>query len=324
MIETRQVKNEQQWNKIVDQLNGHPLQLWGWGTVKEKHGWSVDRAAVYANDKPVCAAQILIKNLPKPFKNYAYIPRGPVGSHKLEYLNELTDWVTERHKIMTISAEPDTVNEKLWPGWRSSANRILLARTAALELTKHEDELLSAMSKKTRQYIRKSSKEGITVRQAENRGDVENCLKIYKDTAKRANFALHSDSYYYDIKDALGEDSPIYMAEYQGKVVAFLWPIVTKEVAFELYGGMNELGQNLRANYHLKWTVIQTLKSQGIQRYDVNGLLNDGVTAFKQGFIPEETHMSGTFDYPVDRIQYMIWINGLPFVKRTVQRLRRR
>jgi len=50
-------------------------------------------------------------------------------------------------------------------------------------------------------------------------------------------------------------------------------------------------------------------------------LLNDGVSAFKQGFIPEETQMSGTFDMPLSPL-YPVWSSMLPAVKRIVQRVR--
>jgi peptidoglycan pentaglycine glycine transferase (the first glycine) len=177
------------------------------------------------------------------------------------------------------------------------------------------------MSKKTRQYIRKSAGEGIEVRTATTRSDIDACLSIYKQTAKRAGFALHDDSYYYDIFEKLSDNSPVFMATYQDRTVAFLWPIFTQEVAFELYGGMNDEGQTLRANYHLKWSVIQEMKRRGVKRYDVNGLLNDGVTAFKKGFIPNEIMMSGTYDKPLSPL-YPVWATAVPAVKKILQRIR--
>ena len=111
------------------------------------------------------------------------------------------------------------------------------------------------------------------------------------------------------------------MAKHDGKVVAFLWPVVTSEEAFELYGGMNDEGQRLRANYHLKWTVVTEMKHRGVTKYDVNGLLNDGVSAFKKGFIPDETMLSGTYDKPMS-VLYPIWATLLPTMKKVARRLR--
>jgi lipid II:glycine glycyltransferase (peptidoglycan interpeptide bridge formation enzyme) len=310
--------NEATWNNLVKEQGGHPLQLWGWGEVKRAHGWEVDRLQVGHG-----GAQILIKRLPGPFGPLVYVPRGPFGSMVTNQSEReaLARYVKATYSPTLLSAEPDTTGELQWKGWRTSNNRILLARTAVMDLTKSDEALQAAMSKKTRQYIRKSAGEGIEVVQAGSIKDIDDCLTIYKQTAKRAGFALHGDSYYHDIFTMLGDDSPVYLARYQGRTVAFLWSIVTEAVAFELYGGMNDEGQRLRANYHLKWSVIQLMKARGVQRYDVNGLLNDGVTAFKQGFIPEETTMSGTYDKPMSPL-YGVWSVALPAAKRLLQKFR--
>lgn len=319
MTNTQNITDPVEWDELVHSSNGHPLQLWGWGEVKAKHGWRTDRIKVGQG-----GAQLLIRRLPKPFGSLVYIPRGPFGAVLTDETlrEELLDYVKTTYKPLLVTVEPDTAEPLSWEGWRKSSNRILLARTAVMDLTKSDEELLVVMSKKTRQYIRKSAGEGIVVRLARNTSDIKDCLAIYKQTAKRAGFSLHDDKYYFDIFEQLGDSSPVFMAQKDDVTVAFLWPIITPEVAFELYGGMNDEGQELRANYHLKWSVIQDMKQRGIKRYDVNGLLNDGVSAFKQGFIPDETIMSGTYDKPMS-VLYPVWSILLPAVKKVVQKLRR-
>lgn len=315
---TRQTDKDE-WDALVRDNNGHPLQSWGWGDVKAAHGWQVDR--IRAGEG---GAQLLIKRLPRPFGPLIYVPRGPFGQpvHEEAARRELIEYVKKTYRPTVLTIEPDREGLITWKGWRRSSNRILLARTAVMDLTKSEDELLAMMSKKTRQYIRKSGGEGLVVRRAANIDDVNACLSIYHQTAERAGFALHDAAYYHDIFMNLGEDSPVYMVLHEDDVVAFLWPIVTSEVAFELYGGMSDKGQALRANYHLKWFVIRDMVQRGVRRYDVNGLLNDGVTAFKKGFIPDETTMSGTYDYPMSPL-YPVWNSVLPMAKYLLQKLRR-
>lgn len=318
MTDIRQHDDQASWDEFVKRNGGHPLQLWGWGEVKAAHGWRVERVQMGQG-----GAQLLIKRLPRPFGPLVYVARGPFGSLLAndQEREALVAYIKRTYKPTVLTVEPDTTGALDWKGWRKSSNRILLARTAVMDLTESDKDLLGRMSKKTRQYIRKSAGEGIQVREATTLADIDACLKIYKLTAKRAGFSLHDDAYYHDIFTLLGSDSPVYMAEQSGEVLAFLWPIVTPEVAFELYGGMNDDGQRLRANYHLKWSVIQAMKARGVKRYDVNGLLNDGVSAFKQGFIPEETMMSGTYDRSLSPL-YGVWSVLLPAAKRLVQRFR--
>ena len=318
MTDTKTHTSQTEWDEFVRGSGGHPLQLWGWGEVKSRHGWQADRVQIGEG-----GAQLLVKRLPKPFSPLVYVPRGPFGSllDEAAARSELAAYVKRTYKPTVLTVEPDTTAPLNWKGWRRSGNRILLARTAVMDLEKSEDELLAAMSKKTRQYIRKSAGEGIVVEMARSLADIDECLAIYKETARRAGFDLHDDAYYHDIFTALGDASLVFMAKYQGRVVAFLWPVITPEVAFELYGGMDDEGQALRANFHLKWSVIQEMKRRGVKRYDVNGLLNDGVTAFKKGFIPEETQMSGTYDIPLSPL-YPLWAIALPAAKKILQKLR--
>ncbi len=107
------------------------------------------------------------------------------------------------------------------------------------------------------------------------------------------------------------------------KPIAFLWLAISREVVFELYGGMNDEGQHLRANYALKWHAIRTMKKWGIAKYDFNGLLNDGVSTFKQGFANHETMLVGTYDKPLSPL-YVVWDTLLPLAKKIIRTVKSR
>jgi peptidoglycan pentaglycine glycine transferase (the first glycine) len=321
-----EVCNDQSvWDEEIVSRGGHPLQLWGWGEVKAAHNWKAERVFVRKGDDIVGAAQVLIRPLPGLFNCLAYIPRGPVaGSADREaVLKELASYVKTTYKAVALTIEPDWTEAPQVDGWKQSDNTILIPRTLILDLEKSEDELMAAMSKKTRQYIRKSGSESLEIRKIKNREELRACLEIYKQTAKRANFALHGDEYYYDVFDKLGEFSPVFAAFSGSDPVAFLWLAISQDVAFELYGGMNEEGQRLRANYALKWHAIRTMKKWGIKRYDLNGLLNDGVSVFKQGFADHEDMLAGTYDRPLSPL-YMVWNIGLPKLKRVLRIIKKR
>lgn len=303
------------WDEFVLKADGHPLQLWGWGEVKASHGWKAERYIFHQD----AGAQVLIRILPWPLKAFGYIPRGPVGKWKPNDLEELADHLKKTHGAVCLSMEPDTEELEAMKGWSKASNTILIGRTLILDLAKTDDELLADMSKKTRQYVRKSEREGIEVREAKSHDDIRTCLGIYHQTAARAGFALHGDDYYLDIFDSLGRDhSPVFMAYQKGKPLAFVWLAASQTTSFELYGGMTEEGQRMRANYTLKWYAIQAMKHRGIKRYDMNGLLNDGISVFKKSFASHETMLVGTYDYPLSPF-YAIWNTFLPGAKKLVR-----
>jgi peptidoglycan pentaglycine glycine transferase (the first glycine) len=325
MITVRTCDIREDWDEEILSRGGHPLQLWGWGELKAAHKWKVTRLVVEEGETIVGMAQVLIKALPLPFRALAYIPRGPIAEREKRevVLNALADHVKSTYNAVAVTIEPDWEEMPEYTSWKASSNTILIPRTLILDLSRTEEELLADMTKKTRQYIRKSGGELLVVRQVKRREELDACLALYRQTAIRAGFALHSDQYYYDAFDMLGDHSPIFAAFQGDQPRAFLWLAISSQTAFELYGGMDEEGQRLRANYVLKWHAIQTMRKWGIKRYDFNGLLNDGVSTFKQGFSSHEDMLAGTYDKPLSPL-YIVWSKGLPTAKKLIRKIKSR
>lgn len=323
MIEIQRCSDKEQWDEYILENSGHPLQLWGWGQVKAGHGWSAERLFAYDDDKIVGAAQVLIRKLPVPFRSFAYIPRGPIveDSFKDEFLDAIATMIKRDYHSVALSIEPNSFEFEKPKGWQRSNNKILSAETVLLDLRKSESDLLAVMAKKTRQYIRKSAAEGITIHQVRTKADLEACLHIYHQTAQRAGFNLHRDQYYLDVFNLMGDHSPIFAAYLDDKPIAFLWLAISADIAYELYGGMNEDGQRLRANYALKWFVIRKVKEWGITQYDFGGLVIGGVSVFKQGWSEDKFVFAGTFERPLSPT-YSLWSKGLPAAKALMQKLR--
>lgn len=324
MIQGTQCNTKTEWDELIHDMGGHPLQLWGWGELKSAHNWRAHRIIFRdSNGDHIGAAQVLIRKLPGPFRQLSYVPRGPVckPGRVGEVLGALEEYVRSTLPGTLLTIEPDEDVIDLPSGWRKSPNTILIPRTLILDLTNDSEDLLQAMTKKTRQYIRKSGREALTVRRVKSRDELAKCLAIYHLTAERAGFPLHDDEYYYDVHNFLGESSVVFAAYHDDEPVAFLWLAVSSDTAFELYGGMNDKGQELRANYMLKWHAITACKDWGVERYDMNGLLNDGVSTFKQGFASHENMLVGTYDLPLSPL-YLVWTKGLPAAKKVMRKLK--
>ena len=374
MLKIIEITDRKEWDDFINEHGGHPLQLWGWGELKSQSpNWKVKRVFLkngeekYIDRKKkdhsdiVAAAQILVRKLPFPLRNFAYIPRGALVISKkpierARIPREIVLWASKniKPKPVCLTMEPDWDNGdfELSNGWRRSKNTILIPRTLVLDLTQNKDELLAKMSKKTRQYIRKSGGE-VKVRQLKTKEEIDRALEIYTETAKRAGFAIHSKDYYRKLYQKMGENSPIFGAfiekaqgdfskneeenfesEYKTpderiaeklknqEMVAFLWFAQSDSVAFELYGGMTEAGQKVRANYILKWIAIIEMKNRGVKRYDFNGLLNDRISKFKAGFANHEDLLVGTLDFPISK-SYFIWNSFLPTAKKIVRKFKK-
>lgn len=324
MIELQRCSDKEQWDDYILENGGHPLQLWGWGQVKTGHGWKAERVFAYDDEEIVGAAQVLIRHLPTPFRSFAYVPRGPLvgGARSTEFLNALAGLIKRDHRSVVLTVEPDEAEFEVPDGWQRSINRVLPAETVLLDLTKSESDLLADMAKKTRQYIRKSAAD-VTIKKVKNRDGIDICLDLYTQTSKRAGFNTHDRQYYLDVFLQMQDHSPIYLAYDGEEPVAFLWLAVSEKTAYELYGGMNERGQELRANYALKWHVMKKVKEWGLERYDFGGMVAGGVATFKQGWSADTTLFVGTFDKPLSPL-YAVWAKGLPLAKKTIQNIHRK
>ncbi|UTX51347.1 peptidoglycan bridge formation glycyltransferase FemA/FemB family protein [Candidatus Saccharibacteria bacterium TM7i] len=321
MITVRECNNAQDWDECVVDGEGHPLQLWGWGEVKQRHGWSVDRLLFEEGDELLGGLQVLTKKLPLPFRAFSYVPRGQIFHVKNEeILNSAANYIKSKYKGIALSIEPDALAFDKPEGWVRATNKILPAETVLLDISHSEEELQSVMAKKTRQYIRKSAKE-VEIRQVTSVEELEKCLDLYKETSKRAGFALHDEVYYKDVFTLLADHSPVFAAYKDGQPVAFLWLAISGATAYELYGGMNGIGQQLRANYALKWHAITKVKQWGLTKYDFGGIVAGGVATFKQGWVSDTTFFAGTYDKPLSPL-YILWSHALPFAKKTAQKLR--
>ncbi|MDE9367493.1 peptidoglycan bridge formation glycyltransferase FemA/FemB family protein [Luteipulveratus sp. YIM 133132] len=338
-----------EWDALVDDAGGHPLQLWGWGELKARYEWSADRLVVRDGDTVVGSAQVLLRRLPAPFRSLAYVPRGPQAApeHRGAVLDAVAAYLRAEHKPIALTIEPDweepfsplpkgETEEALaagratppapWvrdieaAGFRRSENTGLIPRTLIVDVTRDEDTILKELSSTTRQNVRKSFRaENVRFGEVTDEADLRTILEINRETARRAEFAVHDDDYHRGIRDLMGERSQLLAAWEGDEPVAFVWLVVSGSTAFELYGGVSPRGMKLRLNYGLKFHAMKHVKAQGVQRYDFNGLLNDGISDFKRQFAKHEDLLIGTWDKPLSPL-YPAFATALPLVRSGLKR----
>jgi peptidoglycan pentaglycine glycine transferase (the first glycine) len=326
-MELVEVTDQTAWDSYVQEHPwGHPLQLWGWGEAKRTNGWRPYRLALQGGAEWAAAAQVLLWPIPRTGRFIAYVPRGPVvdPTHPAAtmLLRELVGWA-KRHRALYLRVEPAWTTAQLPRGWRRAAHTLQMTETYTLDLTKTEAELLEPMSRKHRQYIRKAERDGVTV-EREQAGELAAMYDIYTETARRAGFGIHTAEYYQELFEQAGGANYLFYARFEGRPVAFLWLLAAGPTAYELYGGVTAEGQELKANYFLKWHAVVALKAASYRIYDFNGRLNEGVSRFKDGFGPDETNYIGTWDYPLNKLGYQLWEKLWPVAKVVGRRLRGR
>ena len=169
---------------------------------------------------------------------------------------------------------------------RSSANTY---RTFLLDLAPPIEELRRNLDKKWRNQLTRSEKNGLKVIAGTATDEYRRFCRMYRQMWKRKAFETTVDVEEFG---RLQEDLPeahrmrILICEQDGVPVAGLVASAMGDSAIYLLGATSDDGLNAKGAYLLQWTLIQWLKENGFQRYDLGGIDpegNPGVYSFKRG-----------------------------------------
>jgi lipid II:glycine glycyltransferase (peptidoglycan interpeptide bridge formation enzyme) len=302
------------WDAFVARSNpGSYLQTTAWAEVKAANGWSAQR--FMASTDPAFGAQVLIRR-PRLFPwAFAYAPRGPVCERwEADTVDAFSAAFRETvagapQRISHVRIEPEVelngpadVDGELrhalrQAGWRA-ATPIQPPRTRQIDLQADEAALWGDLRKKWRQYVNKATRSGVRVVDA-TADRLPEFYEIYRQTAGRAGFIIRTFESYRAVWDAfarLGMARLLFAEDAEGKPQATLFLLRVGDRIIEPYGGMTELGAELRANYLLKWEAIRTSRLAGAVLYDMWGLSHGGIEHFKTGFGGREVRYIGAWD----------------------------
>ncbi len=292
-----------QWDEFVLEAGGHPMQLWGWGDTRSSLGWRVDRIFIVENDVQIGAAQLLIRKLTRPFNFSIYIPRGPVVTSNEEAVYEqIISYVKDTYHGVALIVEPNNDNDPGGTGWRESDIHALPPRTIRLSLDKADGILLAETTKETRESLRVAGSAALTVKKIGNPDDIRICYELYKDNLS-TSAKPYKEKYFQELSDKLGEFSVLFGAFEDDMLVSFIWLAISESTAVELYRGSSARGDELKAEYGLRWEAIRRTKQWGVPVYDVGGFKYE--TDPRYGFGSTVTDL-GTFVLPMSPF-YSVW-----------------
>ena len=204
-ISTLTESRRAEWNALIKREGCFSmLQSWEWGTFKQGLGWEAFRVAVEDGGGVVAGAQLLIKPLALGL-SVAYVPRGPVGAWlnvrtAQPLLDELCR-LARAHRAIFLKIEPpvhdETDTRALLEscGFHHTQATNQPQATILLDLTQGQAGVLQQMRKKTRQYVHRAEREGITVRFGDSK-DLPAYFELMRLTGRREHFAPRSLSYY--------------------------------------------------------------------------------------------------------------------------------
>ncbi|NPV90749.1 MAG: peptidoglycan bridge formation glycyltransferase FemA/FemB family protein [Firmicutes bacterium] len=337
----------ERYNDYVSKApKGHILQSYEWGEVKATTGWEPIRLVVEDSGEIVAALSILKRRLPGLSYCIFYAPRGPVGDIRnrelMRFLFESTREVARKHKGIFLKIDPDVPveNERfkeflLSLGFRSARSDegfegVQPRFVFRMDIHPSIKELFDNLAGKTRYNLRLAEKRGVVLRVA-TKADLPVFYEVLLETAKRDRFLVRNYSYFETMWDRLVEKGlgRIFLADYQGKVIAGTLALIFGDKVWYLYGASSNEYRNVMPNYLLQWAMISWAKENGCTLYDFRGVPGNltednplyGLYRFKKGFGGVYTEFVGEYDLVYNGFFYWLWNWGVPLYQSLVHGL---
>jgi lipid II:glycine glycyltransferase (peptidoglycan interpeptide bridge formation enzyme) len=316
------------WNDFVEKsIHCNLTQTYEWGELMQELQTEPLHIGVMNEEGQLCAAiLILISKLPLMRTPYFYAPRGPViddpTSPAMTVLLNFVKAEARKCGACMLKIEPDAPDgDTQWltslqtRGFRPNPYAHHLRREWVLDVRPSEQELLAKMHKKTRQYIRTSSRTGVTIRPGTVKDDIDTFYEIYIQTAERSNFGILPKTFYARMIELYGENAAFFIAEYEGKPIAAAIILRHGEWCWNMYEAASEQSRELRINYLLQWQRILWAKAQGCRYFNSRGIPDKleedqelyGVYNFKRGFGGFDIRYLQTHDLVYRPISYAIY-----------------
>jgi len=264
---------------------------------------------------------------------YFYVPRGPwvEGAFSTEESTSQIQMFIEKIKntgAKWIRIEPsnDAVYQAIIAHTSytvvSAPSTVQPQEIFVLDITPSEDVLLSRMKSKTRYNIRLAQKKGIKIFSTREEKYQQAFFDLVVATSERKEINPHPRSYYEKFFQSFdSEMCQLFVAEYEGEVLAANIMIFFEGRAIYLHGGSSDRHREMMAPFLLQWEQIRFAKDHGCTEYDFGGVHMkdenafsqhhdwDGITRFKQGFSPETIAITypGTFDIILDSRVYFLY-----------------
>jgi len=293
------------------------LQSGGWSAFQEKVGSKVYPLGIFEG-KTLLGVATAYKIKAK-FSSFLYVPWGPHVAKNWEkkavegFLEELNN-IARDENLDFVRLEPRVIDDsgvKIFnqAGFKQNKAFTQPECTVIIDLSKSEEELLSAMSSSTRYNVRNVERKGVSVRKGSN-SDVKEFEKLLKETAERHKFStdIHPDYYKLQYEILKDEDMiDIFVAEFENKPVAACLVTFYGDTATYLHAASSRVNPKIRAPYLLVWKSIVEAKAQGYKYFDFWGVAPanassshpwSGVTSFKMSFGGDRKCYGPVFDLP--------------------------
>lgn len=314
-------QQKNQHNKLAT----HIMQSWEWGEFRKSLGTPLLRYGLYEGDKLARVFQLTLHKIPFAKSFVGFLPKGPFPDQDLA--QALTQ-IGKAQGCIFIKTEPDilesadkNLTSKTSKGFQPSPKPMFTKYNFVIDLTRSEEELLTAMHQKTRYNIKVAQKHGVIIEERTNKEGFEIYLKLYFETTRRQKYHGHNEHYHREAWKIMKQAgmARILVAFYQPpnsdtRIPLTAWMLFNfKDTLYYPYGGSSLEYRNVMSSTLLAWEAIKLGKKLKLKTFDLWGALGPnpdpkdpwyGFHHFKEGLGGKLVENIGTFDLVLNQPLY--------------------
>ncbi len=337
-IEIDESRRDEYDKIIAAQPDAHVFQSYEWGEVKAA-SWRPRRFIIKRDGKEAGGFQLLERDIKQIKRSILYIPCGPAAdlsdAELVKALAVKAGELAREKKAVFIKLDPPVSDERedVKAALRKAGFKQAVEEKGGFEgiqprcvmhmdITGTEDEILANMTEKWRYNIRLAARKGVVVRPGATDTDIDDFYKILEVTGKRDGFLIRSQSYFKTMYNVMAPNDMIrlFLADYDGKVVAATIAIAFADKCWYVYGASGNEYRNVMPNHALQWAMIKWAKERGCPVYDFRGIPCDlspehplhGLVRFKKGFGAYPVKYVGEYEMTFAPFIALVHKHGMP------------
>lgn len=300
----------------------HPVQSYAWGEFRRTRGLLVERFMVDGKGFTVTFHRLPLIGKTVGILTQCHLPTKEVllELKKLSKLYKAIFFKIEPYVFFDVleSDKLEKARRKMCSLGLTKGRDLYPAFSFVIDLTKSEDELLSAMKSKTRYNINLARKKGLVARVSTDDKAFDDYLTLLAETTKRQAFYAHTETYQREMWRAMKKNgiAKIVSTTHGNEPLAAFILFEFGNRLYYPYGASTRQHRELMAPQMTMWEAIRYGKKRGFTTFDMWGSLGPtyseshswvGFHRFKAGFGGKHVSYITAYDLVVSPAWYWLY-----------------
>lgn len=272
-----------EWDVLLAEMGGHPLQSALWGQAKKiVYGISDKRLAIYIQDQLAALIRVENKGL-KSFLKIGWIPQGPICADNFKWRDiekTLHDKLKKSGIMLCITSPWKSIFDTVETGMR---------QTVWIDLSLGNETLWATLDKQWRYGVRNAQRLGAQVSISNTVQELTDFYQLCIQISQKKDFNFQYTQAFLqclmDLSDRNSVETKLFLAKIGSKVAAGAFIIRVGKNIHYMWGAVDRQYSKHRLGEFIQWSVIEWACEKNCTLYDLEGIdevSNPGVAAFKK------------------------------------------